>query len=58
MTDLKQGTIKAIVAMVCITAIEMYALYLKIDGAGLGAIAGILGGLGGYVFGKRSAEKS
>ena len=49
-----QNTIKACVAMVCVTALEIYALYRGIDGTVLAAVIAVIAGLGGYVAGKKT----
>ena len=52
---MEDNTIKACVAIVCITALEIYALSQNINGTALAAVVGIIAGLGGYVLGKRKA---
>jgi len=37
-----------ITAIVCITGLEAYALYLKIDGATLALVIAVIAGLGGF----------
>ena len=49
------NTIKACVAMVCVTVIEIYAISQNVDGTALAAVIAALTGLGGYVLGKRKA---
>ena len=48
------GTIKALAAMACITAIELFAIYSKMNGTVLAAVIGALAGLGGYALGKKT----
>lgn len=45
--------LKACVSMVCITALEIYALSQGIDGVALAATVGVIAGLGGYAIGKK-----
>ncbi|MFQ6116224.1 MAG: hypothetical protein ACE5NG_19350 [bacterium] len=49
-------TLKAIVAMVCMTILELYAIQQNIDGTVLAAAIGGLCGLGGYILGKTKKE--
>ena len=49
-----QNSIKACVAMVCVTALEIYALSRGIDGTALAAAVAVIAGLGGYVVGKKT----
>ena len=50
---MNDNTIKAAVAMVCVTALELYALSQGINGTGLSVAIGVLAGLGGYAYGTR-----
>ncbi len=50
---MQDATLKAIVAMACITTMELYALSQGINGVALTAVIGALAGLGGYAIGKR-----
>lgn len=47
-------TIEAVAGMICITAIELYAISQGIDGSILSVVVGILAGLGGYTLGKKT----
>jgi len=47
---------EVIVAMVCITALEIVALLKGIDGALLSTVIAVLAGLAGYKFGKVQEE--
>jgi len=51
---LEDATIKSIVALGCITALESLALYLGIDGQALSIVVAALAGLGGYALGKKA----
>lgn len=51
---MKDETIKALVAMGCITVLEAVALLQGINGALLSLGLAALAGLGGYALGKRS----
>lgn len=46
---------KAITAMLCITALAITALILKIDGAALATAVGLIAALGGYITGKKQS---
>lgn len=52
----KDESIKAIVAMGCITALEAVALIQGINGTLLSLGLAALAGLGGYALGKRSQD--
>ncbi len=45
---MEDNTIKAIVAMVCVTALEIYALSQGINGTLLSAGVAVLAGIGGF----------
>ena len=45
----KDKTIITITAIVCITILEGYAIYNKIDGAVLSLVIGAIAGLGGFL---------
>jgi len=45
---------EVIVAMVCITVLEIIALLKGIDGALLSMVIAVLAGLAGYKYGKRN----
>lgn len=47
-----KNTIKAVVAMLCITGLELYALSEGINGTGLSAVVAALAALGGYAIAK------
>ena len=53
---MKDNTIKACVAMACVTIIEVYAVSQGIDGVGLAAVVAALTGLGGYAIGKKTTK--
>lgn len=53
LTQLDDTTVKAIVAMGCITVLELSAILAGIDGAYLALVVGALAGLGGYEVAKR-----
>ena len=42
-----------VAAMICITALELFALEHNIDAAGLAAALALLAGLGGFVAGRK-----
>lgn len=48
------NVIKACVAMICVTALEIYALHQGIDGTLLAAAVGVIAGLGGFIVGKKT----
>jgi len=54
---MEDKTTQAIVAMVCITVIELFAIYNKIDGTVLAAVIGTIAGLGGYIVGKKNSPE-
>lgn len=53
---IKSKDVVAGVAMVCITAIEFYAISQGINGAVLGVVIAFLAGLGGFYKGKPKPE--
>ena len=55
---MKDNTIKACVAMGCVTIIEVYAISQGIDGTALAAVVAALTGLGGYAIGKKKKEET
>jgi len=54
---MEDKTIQAIAAMGCITVIELFAIYNKIDGTVLAAVIGAITGLGGYFIGKKNSPE-
>ena len=54
---MEDKTTQAIVAMVCITVIEIFAIYNKIDGTILSAVIAAIAGLGGYIVGKKNSPE-
>ena len=49
MMYVKDKTIITITAIVCITILEGYAIYNKIDGTILSLVVGAIAGLGGFL---------
>ncbi|GAG00760.1 unnamed protein product [marine sediment metagenome] len=49
---MNDNTIKAGIAMVCVTILEVYALSKGINGTGLSVAIAVLAGLGGYAYGR------
>ena len=47
-----QSSLTTIVAILCLTVIELAALHKGIDGALLTTVVGFIAGLGGYWFGR------
>jgi hypothetical protein len=45
---MKDSTIRAVAAMVCVSIIEVVALWTKTDGAILAAVVAAIAGLGGW----------
>jgi hypothetical protein len=45
---------KTLIAMMCVTAIELFAIYSGINGTALSLSFACLGGLGGYEINKRT----
>ncbi|GAI69229.1 unnamed protein product [marine sediment metagenome] len=50
---MQDETVKALAAMLCVTALEIVALLSGVNGAILSLTVGALAGLGGYALGKR-----
>jgi hypothetical protein len=48
----KQNSLAPIIAMLCLTVIELTALHKGIDGALLTTVVGFIAGLGGYWLGR------
>jgi len=46
--------IKSVVAISCLTALEMTALIMGIDGTALSVVVAAIAGLGGYAIGKKA----
>lgn len=53
---MKDGTLKAIAAMVCITGLEISAIVTGLDGSILSLVIAALAGLGGYAIGQRKSD--
>jgi len=51
---MKDGSIKAMFAMGCITILESIALMQGIDGQLFTIVTAVVGGLGGYVYAKKT----
>lgn len=49
----EKGT-KACVAMVCVTALEIFAIWKGVNGVSLAAAVGAICGLGGYAIGSKT----
>jgi hypothetical protein len=54
----KQNSLTAIIAMFCLTVIELTALHKGIDGALLTTVVGFIAGLGGYWFGRNGHSQT
>lgn len=54
---MKDNTIKSCMAIACLTAIELFALYKGINGAVFGVVVALISGLGGYTLAKVQAQK-
>ena len=46
--------VKSIVAMACLTTLEMTALIMGVDGAVFAVVVAAVAGLGGYTIGKKA----
>jgi hypothetical protein len=54
----KQNSLTPIVAMLCLTVIELMALHKGIDGALLMTVLGFIAGLGGYWLGRNGHSQA
>lgn len=55
---MQDNTIKALVSMLCITAMVMYALNQGINGTLLSAVVALVAGIGGYAVGTWKTVKN
>ena len=53
---MEDKTVKALVAMACITVLEAIAMYLGVNGTLLAGVVAALAGLGGYAIGKMAKD--
>jgi hypothetical protein len=54
----KQNSLAPIIAMLCLTVIELTALHKGIDGALLTTVVGFIAGLGGYWLGRNGHSQA
>lgn len=52
------NTIKALMAMACITVLEAFAMYTGINGVSMAAAMAALAGLGGFALAKLTGKDS
>jgi len=53
-----EKTVIALVAMICITALELVALICNIDGAFFGVVVAAIAGLGGYTLARQATTQA